>query len=296
MRAVDEGNMELAKRRFTASYNLLHRGSTLANLGHVEVKLGHVVEGLQNLKQALGLTDTADSQRPTIQSDFDAAYAKTGHLAIRTAAGARVEVDGTFVPGAAPFVEAIDVMPGHHVVEAWLPSRPVVRQEVDAPAGSVVEIELATQEERAVQPHAEPPAAIAPLTMDTATERPSAAPSWWTPPRIAGVALGAAAVVSLGTGSYFQGAGVKQANDVRGLRGSCGGLVPSSACGQLRSKVEDVHQDRRSAVVSWAVAGGALAGAIVAFVVGTQEPNRMSTGLTVRPSIAPGSIGLEGAF
>jgi len=304
VRAVHEGDLGRAKRLFAASYDLLPRGSTLGNLGHVEVDLGRLVDGLHHLKQALTMLEVGDAKRAAIQATFDAAYAKTGHLAIRTKPGAALTIDEAPVPGAAPFTEPIDVMPGRRMLEARLDGQKA-RQEVEAPAGSIVEVQLTVPVPP--EPPQPPPAPPAPPTSSEPIGMPEppppavANPSWWTAPRILGVGLGVGAAAGLGLGMVFHVAAVNDASDVGDMRshftpGACEPSASSAACSELRSKVDSVQENNTAATVSWALAGAAAAGAIVAFAFGIHGPEHASTGALVRPIVGPGVMGVEGHF
>jgi hypothetical protein len=269
-------------------------------LGEVEVELGRTVEGLHHLKESLAKMDPTDARRAIIQRNADEAYAKTAHVAIRTKAGATVSVDGAAAPGVAPFPEPIDVLPGKRVLEARLEDR-TARQEIEAPPGSVIDVELAVPESVA-PPAAQAALPIAPLAVAPAAQRPASSPSWWTVPRMVGVALGAGAAAGLGLGIYFHTAAVNAMDDgnaIRAnpaLRDACSSSSSLASCASLRSKVDSTHQDNTAAKVTWAIAGAAAAGSVVAFVVGIHGPDRPSASVVVRPTIGLGVVGIEGSF
>ena len=64
------------------------------NLSVVETALGKKVDALKHLRAALQQADLKVAIRVRAQHDFDEAYAQTGHIAVRTEAGAKVTVDG----------------------------------------------------------------------------------------------------------------------------------------------------------------------------------------------------------
>lgn len=298
------GDLERAQRLFEASYALLPRGTTLGNWGQMEVKLGRPVSGLQRLKLAVAMLDASDARRALFQQDIEQAYAKTGHVAIRTQTGAAVAVDGELIAGAAPFAEPIDVMPGKHVLEARLEGQGGrARQEVEAPAGSVVQVELTLpkQSETAAAPPPAPPPPRERIVLAPAPESPAPS-SWWTTPRVAGVALGAGAALGFGVGIVFHVAAVNAANDANQIRNlqiaqnQCGVSPASPACGDLRSKIESVHDNETEEKVSWVIAGVAAAGAVVAFLWGAPGSVHPHTAMVVRPMIAPGALGIDGSF
>jgi len=200
------------------------------------------------------------------------------------------------------------VMPGRRMLEARVEGQKA-QQAVDAPAGSVVDVELIVPDAPAAMAAptvanggAMPSSTTGDVPPESGTERPLGSPSWWTAPRVVGVALGAGALVGIGLGTYFHIAAVNSANDANGIRAhqitpnECGVSPASNACANLHSKADAAQEGNTAAKVSWIVAGTAAAGSVIALVVGAHAPPLRSTGMVVRPIIGPGWMGVEGRF
>ncbi len=296
------GDLERARRLFAASFELVQRPGTLGNLGETEVRLGRVVEGLGHLRSSLAMLGTSDPRRAVVQQDIDEACAKTGHLSIHAVRGATVSVDGSPVPGVAPLADPVDVLPGHRVVEARLAAR-TVRREVDAPAGSIVDVDLSELPRvPEPQPPSPPPPQVA-IPIAPEPEQPGReGASWWTAPRIAGLGLGAGAVGAGVAALVFHGLAQSASADGNGLRanlsnGSCVTPASSPECASLQSKSDTVHADDVAKTTSWVLAGTFAVGSVVSLVLGAVGPARSPVAATsLRLSVGPGGMGLEGQF
>jgi hypothetical protein len=267
------------------------------------MKLGRLVDGLKHLRDACRAQDLSDKRLEIARQDLEDAYAATGHVAIKTNDGAVASVDGVRLDGAAPFADPIDVMPGKHWIEVRIGDR-VAREQLDALAGSLVEVNVALPETTEVTVGPRPAQAAPLLVSAAATQSPSdrerAPTTWWTTSHLFTIGLGATAVVATGVGIAFHIGAENAASDAGAMRsdvsrGACSGGAVPQACVQLRDKLDAVHRDDTVAKVSWVVGGAAAAGAVIAFLAGPQ--GRVRTGsIEWRPTIGLGSVALHADF
>lgn len=297
------GQYERARGLFEESYRAVPRGSTLRNWGLAEMKLGRLVDGFKHLRDACRAPDLTDKRLEIARQDLEDAYAVTGHVAIKTTDGALASVDDVRVDGAAPFADPIDVMPGKRWIEARIGDR-VAREQVDALAGSLVEVNVALPETTAVAailpPAFAPPLAASAAPTESPSDRESAPTTWWTTSHRLTIGLGATAVVATGVGIAFHIGAENAASDAGAMRsdlprGACAPASTPQACAQLRDKLGAVHRDDTVAKVSWVVGGAAAAGAVIAFLAGPQGHIRTGS-IEWRATIRLGSVALHADF
>ena len=274
-RLFDAGNYEGARVAYEQSLILVPRGSTYRNLGTTEIKLGDPVSGLKHLRLAMKAPDLAADRKAITKKDLDDAFAATGHIAVSTAAGATVTVDGNAVAGTAPFADQIDVTVGKHTLEARLGAQSA-RFEVDMKGGQVSSIELAI----APPPPPTPAPAVNAPRPPTSSASPATMPEvppqegtavFWNARREIGLVVGAAGALGLGASAIFYGAAQSQGNKANSLAsqlsgGACGGSSPPAACGELQSTHNSQKTDGTLSGVFLGVGATALvAGALMLF-------------------------------
>jgi tetratricopeptide (TPR) repeat protein len=275
-RLFDAGNYEGARVAYEQSLVLVPHGSTYRNLGTTEIKLGDPVSGLKHLRLAMKAPDLAADRKAITKRDLDDAFAATGHIAVSTAAGATVTVDGNAVAGTAPFADQIDVTVGKHTLEARLGAQSA-RFDVDAKGGQVSSLELAITP--APPPALTPPVANAPpppsssgsLATMPEVPRQEGTPAFWNARREIGLVVGAAGAVGLGASAIFYGSAQSQGNKASSLgsqlsTGACSGSAPPAACGELQSTHNSQKTDGTLSGVFLGVGATALvAGALMFF-------------------------------
>jgi hypothetical protein len=291
------GDYGRARDLFSESYEAFPRAITLADLGLTEGKLGHSLEALKDLRKAAAWPGLDAKRREVIEGNLRRAMAQAGHLAVQASEGATVSIDGTAVDLSS---EPIDVLPGHHVVEAKLEDRRA-QQEVDAPAGSVVDVKVTVPPRGSVLPSviaaasaSPPPPVVAPAPAPMSPE-----PSWWTGPRIAGVALGAAALGAGVTGLGFHFAGEGVAQDLKDLRGAlsngqCWTAGGSGSCDAVKTRLDNEHTDNVATVVSLSLAGAFALASTCAFAAGARSGS--GTSASIAPVVSPTMLGMAGRF
>jgi hypothetical protein len=298
--AGQHSEYEHARAAFEESFRLFPRGSTLGNLGLFEVKTGRVLEGIKHLKEALGYPDVDARRRATMEDNLRDAHALVGHLAIDADESAQLTLDGATLGTAASLKDPVDVMPGHHVIEASVGPRSA-RKDVDANAGTTVQVDMrqASAEKHGLEPSGARPAFESMPPPRAAFAASPARESWWTPPHAVAVALSAATVAGLGLGIYFEATNQAAGQDVSRLRAAMGGLcTPQGAgpqCGQLRDKIDSGRQDAAAGEVAYAIAGAAAVGAAIAWFV-SEQSHPTSRGMRLAPSIGLGNIEIGGQF
>jgi hypothetical protein len=291
------GDYPRAEVAFRTSYWLVPSASTLRNWALTEMKRGKMVEALSHLKVALASSGWTPEQRAIVRQNLDDAYAATGHLSVKTAAGARVAIDGMLVEGAAPFDAPLDVMAGGRQVEAHLGAE-TARAEVEAAAGTIVEVDLAIARAPEDAPvavrDAEPSPPTAPAAPTQLTGR------WWTPPRGVAVGLAATAVVGVGLGITFDMAAHAAASDANvwrtGLAGDCAAVAAPPGCGALRDKIHATHVDETLEDVAFAAGAVAAAGAAVVLALARPGAAPRTGAVRWTPVITPQAAGVAGSF
>ena len=141
--ARQQGDWERSRVLLLKSWGLQRHYQTAANLGEVELKLGHPREAVEHLAYFL---EAAPASVPAVdrargQTMLDQARASLGTLRVVTSRDAEVYVDGQKVEYV-PMNGLILVEPGRRRVEARRLGYPLVARDREVRAGSVVEVDL----------------------------------------------------------------------------------------------------------------------------------------------------------
>jgi tetratricopeptide (TPR) repeat protein len=293
--ALNRHDYEHARQEFEASVALAPRGSALRNLATVDWALGRHADALRNLRAALATTDLPADMREGARKDIDAAYAATGHIHVRTDAGATVAIDGVRIEGLAPLAQPVDVEPGPHIVEAHLDDG-IGRAQVDAEAAVVVDadvfVTVASVPQAPLAPLQAP--AVAPYEASAPLEPRS--PSFWSSRRIVGTIAVAAGLASIAVGAVYFGAAIRDENRATA---AAAGLGPSSCVGSAQPAACSALNDASSAEwtdgqTSRALIGlgavAAVAGAALVFWPERLHVRGISLRATAAPTVAGGSV------
>lgn len=301
---VKSGRFEDARVAFAQAFAVLRKPDILWNLALSEEKSGHLADALGHFKQ-FDREAPSEVDRSGVKKHIDQLWGQTAHIEVTTLPGAQVTVDNA-AAGIAPLKEPLDVMPGHHLVEArnggFFKST-----EVDLAAGQKLEARLQETDSRVAAAPA--PGATAPMgTSDgappppppPAPDRPVESPAS-SGPGVAKVvtvtAIGGTALLMGGLGVIYALRSQSDANDATALRNgqgdaSCQGS-DTPRCNSLRSAVSAQSTD-----TGWAtgfyVAGGVLAaGAVATWFLWprSQAPSAPATATFV-PSAGPNGAGL----
>ncbi len=302
LRALHEQAYEQARMLFEQSLAIAARGSVLLDLAKAEWALGRHVDALKHLRAALERFDLPADNRQPAERGLARWNAAVGHIAVKTDAGAHLQIDGRPIDGAAPFAEPLDVEPGVRVVETRL--GPLSgRAEVDAKAGVVVEVNALVARPASAPPMvsevssrpAEPPP---PGPAAPSPDQPSSG-AFWNPRRLAGVSVAGAGVVSLILGGGFF---ALAASDERRAMAAASGLGPSGCSGPSRPpacSAQDmaVASERTDGTISRVAIGAGIA-AVVAGAVMAVWPSASTRDVAIAPVIHSngGGLALQGEF
>jgi hypothetical protein len=258
---VKAGDFEAARISFTQAYAVLKRPRILLNLALTEEKTEHLAEALAHFKQISRESSTSEADRADAQAHVAALMPRTAHIEVHAPIGAPLMLDGGPLAFVSPLPEALDVTPGHHVVEARLTQgeRAIV---VDAIAGQVAQADFAGGE--AIRPL--PPAMPAPGTNVAAANPPSALPPAPEPKKqsnaraITVASIGGAGLVSLAVGFGFAVAANNLSDDMHVLQAMNPSCPPQPTAGPCLDLANDAstRSDDINAARIFIVAGGVL--------------------------------------
>lgn len=212
---VKAGNFEGARMSFTQAYAVVKKPTILWNLALAEEKTHHTLDALAHFKEYAHTVPSDD--RSGAEKHITDLMAQTGHLDISAPSGAQVTVDGAVV-GQAPMHDPVDVLPGHHHVEAHTP-QPVKEVDLEVGAAQVLHVNLAQSAELsrppASLPSTPPPSSPAPSEAEPTpappeatspappAEQPAAHAASSAPRLIAVTLIGTATAVSVALGAYY---------------------------------------------------------------------------------------------
>jgi len=257
-----EGNtskLERAYFEFKAAYAIYPGKGTLLNLIETELATGRSLDAMKHLREyerAHGLPDERSEYRAPFQAHWDAAFKATGHIEVQGPASMRVVVDGGDEAWFTPITQPIDVITGHHTLDATGAEN--LRTEVYAPAGTIVRASLT----RAPVPADE--AAAPPITTAASESQPQATISrpFFTPRRAWGVTVGGVGALSLVAGGIFAVSANRDANRASALVTALGpsgcASVQGPSCSDLQSAHDEQARDHTLSLVFFGVGGAAL--------------------------------------
>ncbi len=255
LKLMDAGKYVEACAKFSASHQAAAKVSTLLNLGNCYEKTGQLASAWGTYNEAIALarrTSRADYEA-FAQQRITALEPKLMRLTIKVEVDARVEGlvvkrDGLAVPAGA-WDSAAPIDPGKHVITATAPKkksweRTIVVDE-SAPQASVIVTPL---EDAPIEPTPTPPAPTTPAIVPAPIEPerpvvPREAPSFWTPQRTTGFAIGGAGVVMVGVGGLLGLIAKGGYDDARSMCGHAPDACPQAA-------VDQSHRAYTTATVS----------------------------------------------
>ena len=206
---VKSKDYEAARLSFAQAYAVLHRPLILWNLALSEEKTGHPLDALSHFRQ-VAREAASDADRTSAQKHVDTLLAQVARVDIQAPPGAALSLDGADAIGTAPLMDPVDVLPGHHVVEAKTAGGTAKTSDVDAIAGQLVHVTFAADAPApvAVSPGtAGAPASPAPTESQALSPAPPDVPQtaqpFWTPRTITATVLVGGAAVAAGFGVFF---------------------------------------------------------------------------------------------
>jgi hypothetical protein len=294
---VRNKDFEGALVAFQQANSVIKKPAVVWNLALTEEKTNRPVDALTHFREFLREAEAADPDRPRAQKHIDGLNAATGHIDVAAPAGATITLDGSRAVGAMPLTDPVDVVPGHHDVEARLQGA-AKSVSLDVVAGQTARADLAAliagpaPGATALQSTGEPPGAGTeppPVPADQAAHG-----SGSTERLITVIGVGTAAVVAAGVGL---GLGIQSTNAGGGASAirnanpglTCVGPNLSQTCQTLASDVSTEKNDHTASTVMWVVSGVLAAGAVGAFFLWPKP----AASVTVTPAVGPSSAGLS---
>jgi hypothetical protein len=311
---VKAGDYEAARISFAQAYALLKRPAILWNLALAEEKTGRVVDALDHFKQVAHDPSATTGDREDAQRHASGLAAKTGHVDVQAPPGASLRVDGDPVEAVTPLEEPLDVMPGHHVVEArWAEGSKSAP--LDVAAGQTVHVSFGARDV-AGPAGSVPPSEAAGAPVGRAAPAGAALPGAGAENEPAAVAhpqpsvarvvttasIGGAAVVAVVVGVVLGLDSRSQANEAAGDRtqiargtalgnSACYVAPVQGACPGLSDAVRAQNRDAEASDVLY-VTGGVLAvGAVAAWFLWPRS--RTETGVWVSPAAGASGLGVQ---
>ena len=292
-----EGDFVRARAALKAAWGLMHHWGIAANLGEVELELGHHRDAAEMLAFALRNWPDKDweAEKKSVGAAFEKARARVGAVDVEVdVQGATLLVDGEVV-GRAPMAGAVFVEPGRRVFSAEAPRLGSVESVVVLKAGESGSVSL-----RLDKP-SEPETPTKSVAENAGDEhrKDSGATKAIVVGTGAGLTLVAAGVAIV----YGNKAGTAQDNVDRlrdqrdatiGANG-CGGTSQPAVCVELADELDERNQANRVAGGAW-VGAGVLAGATLAtyFLWPSDEEGETSVVPTVWKDTA--FVSVEGRF
>jgi hypothetical protein len=300
---VKTRDYEAARLSFAQAYAVLHRPLILWNLALAEEKATHPLDALAHFREFASESPT-DTDRANAQKHVDALLAQLGRIDVQAPPGTSLVLDGGNFTASAPLPEALDVMPGRHVVEAKFPSGAAKTSDVDAVAGQVAHVSFTPDVPAAAvaaagaAPTAPAGATPAPAPTDAQPAEPppdttQAHKSFWTPRTTTAAVLVAGGAVAAGFGVYFGLASQHNNHVALGYKNSAPStstcLPPSTVpyCGAWNDAVNAQNRDAAISNALYFVGGAFVVGAAVSWFFWPKPKNVVSA--WVAPAVGGGS-------
>jgi len=263
----EKGDYADALDKFKEAFATYDSPKLLFNIGQANRDLGRPVEALEAFEQFLtGARDAAPETIEDAKRSVDELQAKLGRLRVECQTeNATISLDGKDV-GLTPVTKLLWATPGRHQVTARHWNFPPAVENVDVRAGVVLPVRMVLQAPTAKVPVAqasrpEPPTEQIDLS-PTEPQPASSGRGWWTGRTWTWIAVGSAALFSVGAGT----AGLAMQSKYDSLNKSCGS-ASSSQLGCSESDIGAVGTRRNVANVMWALAGASAVTAGILFFV-----------------------------
>ena len=301
------GDWEGARRSFQQSVAVLPTQTAVFNLALAEEKCARPVEALTHFKDYVHRYTLSDDERAQARRHIGDLTDKTGHIEIQAPSGVILTLDGATNGGTTPLLEPIDVLPGHHVVEAKLVRGPK-SMTVDVGAGQVVRMAFAADGEE--KPLSATGTAASTLATASAAHDAQQSPPE-TPPEssdrgsnvssgrvITVAALGGTAVAAALLGLYFGQQSNTDANKLPALRSSNPTCPGSDGCQQLQDAASSAHSEHVTADGLFVVSAVLAAASVATWVFWPQSSGANAARVHIVPSMGTAGVGAVaiGAF
>lgn len=261
LRLADKNKHAEALEKFRKAYATYPSPNTLFNVARSEHILGMTLDALRDYREALKnpiLSPPLGEQAKKFVGELEKTV---GRVMLTGPAGTSVALGGQSYH--LPVTEPIDVLPGVVTAKVETEGAPARDVSATAVAGSVVTLDVspASVVEGPATTVTSPPVVVEPPS----EERPR---GFWTTQHIVATALTGVAVVGVGAGIGFSLAReghVSDASDVLARDPSACRVVGSPSCQAYDDAVDGASSAKVGAIVSYAVGGAALVGAIIAW-------------------------------
>ena len=285
----EKGGYADALEKFKQAYATYDSPKLLFNIGQANRDLGRPVEALEAFEQFLiGARDAAPETLEDAQKSVNELQTKLGRLRVECQTeNATISLDGKDV-GLTPVTKLLWATAGRHQVTARHWNFAPAIENVDVRPGTVLPVHIVLQLPSANAPavqesRPEPPVGQVELAPKEPTS-PASSGGWWMGRTWTWVAVGSAALFTVGAGA----AGLAMQSKYDSLNKSCGSSSPPGGTGCKESDISAVASRRNTANVLWALAGAsAVTAGILFFVEG--HP------VTVTP-MAGETVGLVGGL
>jgi hypothetical protein len=292
-----KGSINEARVKLVQAYAVLGRTNILWNLAVAEFYSSRLLDAIRHMRQFVKAPDAAPDDVKLAKEQFIPAIEKqTGRVAITASRGTSISVDGEEL-GLAPLADAIDVLPGKHVVVGKGQSG-TVAVEVEVRSGQLIPAKLAN--EVTAPPSGPPPGTALPYE-DQHPLEPEREPS--STRLITTIVIGSGALVAAGIGVAFLALASSNGSDADSIanslgndRSACAG-VSSSDCTSLREANDARNRDNNLAT-GFLIGAGVLAvgAAATYFFWPKAEPRRGRAGAYFVPAPGGGAGALHIAF
>lgn len=280
------GNIDEARLKLVQAYAVLGRPNILWNLAVAELYSSRPLDALRHMRKYIKLPEaTAHDINLAKETFIPKLEQLTGRIAVKAADGTALKIDDEEV-GAAPLAEAIDVLPGRHVVIGRAPGHDAT-VEVDVAAGQTVPAVLAEAPRKLeASPRTEPPRSMAARNVTV-------------------IGLAAGAVVAAGVGIAFVAKAGSEESDAETIarsfandRTACAGN-PHPDCARLRDLYDTRNADTGVAAGFFIGAGALAVAAGLTYVLWPRDAERARVGrlpVVVAPRPGGGAAVLDVAF
>lgn len=280
------GNIDEARLKLVQAYAVLGRSNILWNLAVAELYSNRPLDALRHMRKYIKLPEATPHDINLAKENFIPKLEQlTGRIAVKAADGTALKVDGEDV-GAAPLADAIDVLPGKHVVIGRAPGQDAT-VEVDVVAGQTVPAVIAEAPRKAeAVPRSEPPRSLAARNVTV-------------------IGLAAGAVVAAGVGvAFFVKAGSEEsdaekiAQSFANDRTACAGN-PHPDCARLKELYDTRNTDTGVAAGFFIGAGALAVAAGFTYVLWPRDGERARVGrlpVVIAPRPGGGAAVLDVVF
>ncbi|WP_394847444.1 hypothetical protein LZC95_08260 [Pendulispora brunnea] len=284
-KAAKDGDYDTARRYFLQSLAVAPHPLTLWNLALVEIDSGHPVDGVRDLRKYKADPRAEPEKKKEADGLIEQQMKRIGRVKILVPSNVPVTLDGTVVSDEQR-KDAIEVVAGHHAVDAGFPSGSR-HMDLEVAGGKEVPVTFDSTTDP-TEPGPGPGGGIA--KRDEGGGLPCFHSGVCTGTVISLAAVGVAGIIGYG---IWQGQANSATTSARGLAppSSCEGPNRPQVCGQAQSYLDDHDSKLTLSRISLAVGAASLVGAGVVLLAWPRS-TKETTGAQVFPLLSPGTAGM----